>query len=119
MTTIAAIAAKAMTAVAAKITDAVADATLVRDVQGDYDTAAGEYALTTVTQTGRAVFQSITPADDMFPGYVVGPTDQLILLEGFTSAIENDRLTIGGVTRTVRAVQDIGGAGVLFNVVAR
>jgi hypothetical protein len=50
---------------------------------------------------------------------VVGPTDQLLFLEGFTSVLENDVVTINGTERTVRAVQDIGGAGVAFYAVAR
>lgn len=117
--TVAQIAAKAMDAVAAKITDAIHAATLVRTTQGAYNATTGAYATTTATQTGRAVVDTVRPAQDVFPDYVAGPGDELILLEGFTSAKENDALTFAGRTRTVRQVQDIAAAGTLFYVVAR
>lgn len=119
MTTVADIAARAFNAVSAAITDAIPAATITRTVQGLYDPEQDVYDTTTETQTGRAVISDERPKQDAFPAFVIGPQDELILLEGFTSVRENDVLTIGGVDRTVMAVQDIVGAGVLFNVVAR
>ena len=108
-----------MTGVAVAIPDAVHPATIVRTTNGTYNATTGAYAATTATTTGRAVFADERPIEDVFSDYVVGPADQLILLEGFTSVKENDALTIGGVTRDVRRVQDIAGAGSVFYVVAR
>ena len=119
MTTVADIASDAFGAVSAAITDAIHAATLTRTTQGAYDPATGAYAATTAEQTGRAVVDTVTPIDDAFPAYVVGPADELILLEGFTSCVENDALEFAGRTRTVRRVQDIVAAGTLFFVVAR
>lgn len=119
MTTIAAIAAEALDAVALDITDAVHTATLTRTLPGAYDAVNGAYIAATETDTGRAVFCNVDAVPDLFPAYAVGPSDQLMMLEGFTSVAENDALTIGTDTRTVRAVQDIGGAGSLFYAVAR
>lgn len=117
--TIARIAAMALNGAQGAISDAVPVATLTRTTQGAYDAANGLHLTTDTVTTGRAVFQGVAPAKDMFPAYVVGPGDELILLEGFTSALENDVLTIGARTLTIMAVRDIGGAGSVFNVMAR
>lgn len=117
--TIAQIAAKALNAAQGAITDAVPFATITRTVQGVYDAVADAYAVTTTTQTGRGVFTSTSAAQDAFPQFVVGANDQAIMLEGFTAIAENDVLVINGVSRTIMAVQDIGGAGTLFQVIAR
>lgn len=119
MATVAEIAAKAFTAVAAKITDAIHSASLAYDVQGVYDFDAGEYGITTETETGRAVVDTVKPMTDIFPDYVAGPGDELILLEGFTGCAENYRLTMTGATWHIQRVQDIVAAGSLFFVVAR
>ncbi|MEB3419908.1 hypothetical protein ACFSDD_11050 [Salipiger marinus] len=119
MTTVAEISREAFDAVAAEIPDAIHAATLTRTTQGAYDVATGTYATTTATQTGRAVVDTVRPVADVFPAYVVGPGDELILLEGFTSAKENDSLTFAGRTRIVRQAQDIVAAGALFYVIAR
>lgn len=117
--TVAQIAARAFDKVQAKITDAIHAATLTRATQGAYNPTTGEYATTTDEQAGRAVVDTVKPVEDVFPGYIVGPADELILLEGFTSAKENDELAFAGRTRIVRQVQDIVAAGSLFYVVAR
>lgn len=117
--TVAQIAARAFTAVAARITDAIHDASLSDDAQGAYDTATGVYAITTTTAIGRAVVASEKAIPDIFPAYIAGPADELILLEGFTACRENMRLTFAGWVRTVTQVQDIVNAGSLFYVVAR
>jgi hypothetical protein len=115
MTTIGAIAAEALDGVAADITDAVADATLVRTSQTFYDIPTGAMGTSTAEQTGRLVYCNPAAMPDIFPGYTVGPSDQLLLLEGFTSVVKND--VVNGLT--VVEVQDIGGAGSLFYAVAR
>ena len=115
MTTIAAIAAEALDGVSLDITDAVQMATLSRAVEGYYDTATGTMSATAETQTGRLVYCNLATVKDIFPGYTVGPSDQLLLLEGFTSVRKND--VVNGMT--VTEVQDIGGAGTLFYAVAR
>lgn len=116
---IAKIAAIALNAAQGAITGAAHAATLTRKTVGAYDAENDFYSTTTETWTGRAVFQSIGPDRGGFPAYVVGPTDELILLEGFTSAMVNDKVTVGTRTLTITAVRDISGAGSLFNVFAR
>lgn len=115
MTTIAAIAAEALDGVAEDITDAVQAATLTRATDGFYDIATGSKATDPETQTGRLVFCNTSAVADIFPAYTVGPSDQLLLLEGFTSVLKNDVVN----NMTVTQVQDIGGAGSLFYAVAR
>ena len=119
MTTIAAIAAEALDAVALEVTDAVLTATIYRTLVGSYDAVSDTYSGAGIRETGRAVITGEAPKPDQFPAYVVGSTDQMFLLEGFTSVQENDTLTIGETDRTIMAVQDIMGAGSLFTVVAR
>lgn len=119
MTTVAEIAREAFDAVAAEITDAIHQATLTRETQGAYNTTTGAYETTTSVQTGRVVVDTTKPVQDVFPDYVVGPGDELILIEGMTSAKENDKLAFAGRTRIVRQAQDIVAAGTLFYVVAR
>ncbi|WP_212525854.1 hypothetical protein [Actibacterium sp. MT2.3-13A] len=119
MTTVAAIAAAAFDAVAAEVTDAIQSATLTRTTKGAYSTTTATYAETTSNQTGRAVIDTVKPIADVFPDYVAGPGEELILLEGFTSCREGDTLTFGGRARSVMMVQDILGAGTLFYAVAR
>lgn len=119
MVTVAQIAAKAFNAVSAKITDAIHGATLEHDIQGVYDFDDGEYGLTTNSETGRAVVDTEKPVTDIFPDYIAGPGDELILLEGFTGCAENYRLIMTGATWHIRQVQDITASGSLFFVVAR
>ena len=119
MTTIAQIAAEALDGVSLDITDAVPAATLTRTTNGAYDADNDVYSTTAETWTGRAVFCDMTAAGDIFPAYVVGPSDELLFLEGFTSVLKNDVLTIGARDFTVMEVQDIGGAGSIFYAVAQ
>lgn len=118
--TVAQIAARALNAVSAAIPDAVHVATLTKTTQGAYNPATGAYSTTTVTITGRAVEDSVRPVQDVFPEYIVGPGDVLVLLEGLSAApVENDVLTYAGMARTIRQSQDIVAAGTVFYVVAR
>lgn len=116
MTTVAAIAAEALNAVAGAVTDAVLSVSVASDTQGAYDPSTGSYALTTTTVNGRGVLDD-KPISDVFPDYVAGPKDMLILLEGFTDVKEGYRVTFNSKTYTVKAVADIMGAGTLFMAV--
>ena len=116
---VAQIAAFAVGGVQGSIPDAVHTATLTRQVQGAYNNTTDSYALSPTVQTGRAVVTTGTPIAKIFPDYIVGPSDQLVLLEGFTSCIENDALAYAGRTLIVRRTQDIAAAGSLFYAIAR
>jgi hypothetical protein len=118
MTTLAEIASDALDAVAGAITDAVQSATVTVTTRTAFDATNGVYSEATAAVTGRAVLSTERPSD-IFPDYVVGPGDQLWFLEGFTGVTEGDTLTISGSTYHIKAVQDIMGAGTLFNVIAR
>ena len=99
MVTVAEIAAEAMDAVAAEITDAIHTATLNWSVQGAYDPDAGTYSTTPASDTGRAVEDTTRPIGDVFEDYIVGPGEVLVLLEGFTSVPEeNWKLNYGAYT---------------------
>jgi hypothetical protein len=120
MVTVARIAAKAFDAVAAKITDAIHPATLNWVERGAYDPVTATYPETPQSNPGRVVEDSTKPVSDVFEGYIAGPAEVLVLLEGFTVAPkENWSITYAGKTRTVMKVQDIVAAGSLFYVVAR
>lgn len=118
-TSVAAIAAEAFTAVAAELPDVIKACTLTRVVQGAYNPTTGTYGETTTTATGRALIDTSTPVKDVFPAYVASVGELLIWIEGLTIVpMENDKLTIGGVDRTVTKVGDIVGAGTFFGVMA-
>jgi len=117
MTTVAAIADAAFDAVALAITDAVQTVTVTRVTQGAYNYTTGAYAETTSAASGRGVLDTVKPVKDIFPSHIIGPKDQLWLLEGFASVLEGDKVTIGGTNYKVGAVQDIVGAGKLFYAV--
>lgn len=114
MTTIANIAALALARVSAKITDAVWDATVTQIARVAYTVATNTYSETLTVLTGRAVFCTDKPVEDVFPDFVAGPSDQLLLLT-ISALAENDTVAIAGITRDVRAVQKIG-PGVFYAV---
>lgn len=119
MVTVAEIAKTAFDAVASQITDAIHPATLGWVEKGAYDPEAGKYTETPKSDTGRVVVDSAKPVADIFEGYIVGPADQLILMEGFkTAPVENYTLTFAGQTLTITRVQDIVAAGSLYYCVA-
>lgn len=118
--TVAQIAAQAMDAVSAQITDAIHSATLSYETNGAYDFDTGEYTQTTTTLTGgRVVAETERPPSDIFPDYVVGPGDELLFLDGFTDCKETWTLTANGRTWVIRQVQDIVGAGSIFYAIGR
>src|SRR5690606_15435600 len=83
--TVASIAKKAMDAVAEKISGVVHSATLTRTTAGEYDPSTGTQTETTETDAGRLVLASETPAADIFPDYVPGPSEELAYIEGLTT----------------------------------
>ena len=126
-TTVAAIAAEAFSAVAEELPDVIKACTVTRTTQGAYNATTGAYSETTTTFAGRAVITTGSSVEgvgastikDLFPGYVAGPADVIIFLEGLSGAPkENDTLTIGATTRTIKATGDIAGAGSFYVVIA-
>lgn len=118
--TVASIAKTAMDAVAAQITGVIHDATLTRTTGGEYDPDTGTYTPGETEDTGRAVFASTDAAEDLFPDFAVGPSDELIYLEGFTTLApqESDKVTAGGKTLTIKRSRDLLSAGGLYAVIA-
>ena len=119
MTTVAEIAAAAFDDVDAELTDVIQACTVTSVALGAYNATTGVHALTPTNVTGRAVMDQSTPIQDIFPDYVVGPGDTLFWLEGLSAApAENNTLTVGGVTRTIKRVGDVVGVGTFFSAVA-
>ncbi|WP_108482263.1 hypothetical protein [Oceaniglobus ichthyenteri] len=120
MVTVAEIAAKAFDGVAGKIAGVIHPATMNWTEKGAYDPDTGSYTTTAKSDTGRAVEDSEKPVADVFEGYVAGPADVLVLMEGFTTVPkENHTITYAGRTRTILRAQDIVAAGAIYYVVAR
>lgn len=112
MTTIAEIAKEAFDDVAAEFTDVIKDCTLTRTIQDGYDPSTGAHSTTTVTSEGRAVFDTSTAIADALQGYVAGPGELLVYLEGLAMVPkENDAIVIGGEDFTIVHVGDVVGAG--------
>lgn len=115
MPTVAEIAAAAFGAVTNAIPGVVQGATLTRRTTGTYNPTTGSHSATTATSPCSVVFDIARPVRDLFPDYVIGPSEKLAYLEGLTFAPkENDTLSIGG---TVKMVADIAGAGDLYAVI--
>ena len=113
-TTVEAIADAAFDAVNLAITDVIYDATVAYDTQGTYNPSTGAYPVTTTTLTGRALFDTDTPARDIFPDAIIGSKRQLVLFEGFSEIIkEGYKLTIASVDYDVKAAQKIVGSNSL------
>jgi len=113
-TTVTAIADAAFDAVDLAITDVIFDASISYETQGAYDPATGSFTVTTTTLTGRALFDTDTPARDIFPDAVIGSKRQLVLFEGFTEIIkEGYKLTVSSVDYDVKAAQKIVGSNSL------
>ena len=113
-TTVEAIADAAFDAVNLAITDVIYDATVAYDTQGTYNPSTGAYPVTTTTLTGRALFDTDTPARDIFPDAIIGSKRQLVLFEGFSEIIkEGYKLTIDSVDYDVKAAQKIVGSNSL------
>lgn len=115
-TTVAAIAKSAFDGVAAELTGVIQSCTLTRTTLDDYDPSAGSHTTTASTDAGRAFFDTSTKIEDALSGYVAGPTEKLVWIEGLTTLEprENDALAIGGVNHTVMATGDVVGAGGLY-----
>ena len=119
MTTVAEIAAEVFEAVRAEIDGVIKDVTLTKSVKTTYNATTGAHSQTTTTATGLAMEATERAIQDNFPAYVAGPTDRPFYLQGLTTApAENDTITIGSETLTVKRVADIVGAGALYFVVA-
>lgn len=119
MSTVASIAKEAFDAVAAEFTDTTIKACSLTRVTdpGTYNPGTGEYeGRVETTATGRALFDTSTPVEDVFPAYVAGPSDRLVWLEGLSLIpAENETIAIGGQNHTVKAVGDVVGAGTFFS----
>ena len=120
VTTIAQIAASAFTAVDAQITGVVRAASMSYDTKGAYNPATGKHiSFATEVTGGRVVVDTSASIANKFPSYVAGADDLVLILEGFTTVPQIGwTVTAGGVTRTIKAIGDIVGAGTFFEVVA-
>lgn len=110
-TTVTAIADAAFDAVNVAVTDVIFDAEIEYETQGTYDPATGTYSVTKTTLEGRALFDTDTPARDIFPDAIIGSNRQLVLFEGFTEVIkEGYKLTISSIDYEIKAAQKIVGS---------
>ena len=115
------IAKSAFDKVSTKISGVIQTATMTRKSGGTYDPATGTYTNGTATDSGRGVFGSTDAAQDIFPEYVIGSSDELIYLEGFDTLApkETDELSIGGRTLKVMASRNLLNTGGLYVVMAQ
>jgi len=113
------IAAKAFDGVAGAMSGVIKTLTISHDVNGAYDTATGTYATTTTTDTGRVVIDS-KPIAGVFPEYVAGPADLLVLAEGLTTAPQEGwTATFDSTAHSIRIVSDVAGGGGAYQMVVR
>ena len=113
MPTIAEIAALALDGVSSAIPDAIVAGTLAApDTKGAWDSVAAEYTTTPgATYSGRVLVEQTRPIATLFPDYVAGPGEVLVMLEGFgVVPTEEWRLTYGGKARSILRVLPLMGA---------
>lgn len=114
------IAKEAFDGVAAELDGVIQAASLIRTIRGAYDPTSGTFTETAQQWSGRALIADERALADIFPAYVIGPSDRLVYLEGFTeSPKETDKVTIGSKAYQVTKTADIVGAGSFFTVVLR
>lgn len=112
------------TDIAADVAEGMAEAgfpvTITRRISDEtsYDLMNGAYAASEQSITGWAVVASDTPIRSVFPEYVAGPSDELLMINA-SDLRENDRITMQGRAMIVRKVKDLTGAAFLWHVVAR
>ena len=112
------IATAAFNGVAGAMSGVIKTLTISHDVNGSYDPATGTYATTPATDTGRIVVASTTPIADVFPAYVIGPADLLIMAEGLSTAPkEGWTATFDGTDHSIKQVLDIAGGGGAYYLV--
>lgn len=105
--------------VAGAITDVIGSATLTFETQGAYNASTRTYATTTTVLTGRAYIGTAAAIASSFPAFVAGPDDTLMGLEGFSQVPDiGVQVTFNSVTREIKAVGDIAGAGGFTEVIA-
>jgi|TARA_R110000803_G_scaffold99579_2_gene167688 hypothetical protein len=117
-TTVEAISSAAFTAANAAITDVIDDATITYVSQGSYNYTTGTYAVTSTSVTGRALFDTEKPASDsgvssqgIFGDTIIGPQDQLVLLEGFSVEVkEGFQLTVNSINYEIKTAQKVVGS---------
>lgn len=119
--TVAQIAAKAMTAVSAKVSGVIHAATINRVTPGTFDPSTGAITSTTTTDTGRIVFDNQTPATTIFPDYVPGAGEELAFIEGLTTIAPraDDRIQAADRLFTVLRASDLLHSGGLYPLIVR
>ena len=120
MATVAGIADTAIAAVKAAITDAFISANLIEPTQGAYNTLTGTYAKGETDHGAKDIlFKRSQRITDLFPDYVAGPNDQLVLVRSTTAPQDGWVLRAGSIDYVIFGVQDILENGNLFNVLVR
>lgn len=119
MLRVADIAKRAYDGVAGKIAGVIHEGTLKRVIPGEYDPNTGKIEDETVTDPCRVIFDNQAPVEDIFPGFVPGPKDQLAYIEGLTEMQpqEGDTLEAAGKSFSVTKVSDILHAGEFYSAI--
>lgn len=116
---VAKIAKLAFDGVAGAITGVIGPATLTFVTQGTYNQATRAYPNTPTELTGRAYIGTAAAIASSFPAFVAGPDDTLMGLEGFSSVPDVGwTVTFKGITREIKEIGDIAGAGGFTEVIA-
>lgn len=115
MTTPGSIAAQAFDKLEAKMDNVIQNVTLIEPTRGAYNSATGEYAAAeTDHSTCRYLVETTKPVKDIFPTYIDGPGEFLVLIVGASTPPKEGWILRGTVDRVIKRVQDILHAGDLF-----
>lgn len=110
----------AFNGVGGAIKGVIGPATLTFQTQGTYNQNTREYTTADTVLSGRAYIGTSAAIASSFPSFTAGPDDTLMGLEGFTSVPDVGwTVTFKGITREIKAVGDIAGAGGFTEVIAK
>lgn len=89
--------------------EVVFDAVLTKVVQGAYNVATGSYALTPTPYNCRVFVDATTPADKIFPSYVLGENELLVMIADLDTIepVEGEKITFKSQTFEVIVNQNV------------
>jgi len=115
MTTPGSIASDVLDSVDAQLEGVVHTVSLIEPTRAAYNAATAKYETgETDHGTCRLIVETTKPVNDLFPDYIDGPGEYLVLIVGASAAPKEGWILRGTVDRVVKRVQDILRAGDLF-----
>lgn len=118
MTTPGSIASDVLDSVDAQLEGVVHTVSLIEPTRATYNATTAQYeAGENDHSTCRLIVETTKPVKDLFPAYIEGPGEYLVLIVGASTPPKEGWILRGTVDRVIKRVQDILQAGDLFYAV--